>query len=429
MTTTNEKLFEYIKASPTPYHAVKHTAETLLAAGYTELCEGDEWSLATGCRYFVTRGGSSLISFKIPEGDAVGFMISAAHSDSPCFKIKDNSIIDGGSYLRLSTEGYGGMICSTWLDRPLAVAGRVTVKTERGLDVKLVDSKKPCAIIPNVAIHMNRKVNEGVPYNNAVDMIPLFGSTGNSESFSDMIASLAGVPKEDIITHDLLVYNPECGVEWNEFISSPRLDDLQCAFASFEAYVNAETGRSIPVYCLFDNEEVGSLTKQGADSTFLNDTLERVCSALNGRAFKQMCADSFLVSCDNAHAVHPNHPELSDKNHSVYMNGGIVIKYNANQKYTSDAISAGLFRLICDEAGVKCQMYANRADMPGGSTLGNISNAHVSLNSIDIGLAQLAMHSSFETAGRNDTADMIRALTLFFSRSIKMKRDGEYVID
>lgn len=429
MTNTNKKLFEYIAASPTPYHAVAHTASLLRESGYTELCEGEAWSLTPGCGYYVTRGGSSLISFRIPNNGADGFMISASHSDSPCFKIKDNALLDSGSYLRLSTEGYGGMICSTWLDRPLAVAGRVMVKTENGLEVKLVDTKKPCAIIPNVAIHMNRKVNDGVSYNNAVDMIPLYGLSGEDVDFSDMIASLAGVTKNDIITHDLMVYNPEEGILWNSFISAPRLDDLQCAFASLEAYTNAETGHSVPVYCLFDNEEVGSLTKQGADSTFLRDTLERVCVYLGAdHDMKRMCANSFLASCDNAHAVHPNHPELSDKNHIVNMNGGVVIKYNANQKYTSDAVSMGIFHLICEKAGAKCQTYANRADIPGGSTLGNISNAHVSLNSVDIGFAQLAMHSSFETAGCDDTHEMIRALTVFFGCSVKMKRDSEYVI-
>lgn len=424
--TTNEKLFEYIKASPTPYHAVSHTAELLRKAGYTELCEGDKWELTEGGSYYVTRGSSSLISFRISTKSPAGFMISAAHSDSPTFRIKDNSLLDG-EYVRLSTEGYGGMICSTWLDRPLGIAGRITVRTEHGLEVRLIDSEKPCALIPNVAIHMNRKANDGVSYNNAVDMIPLYGMKGCSD-LRDVVAGLANVTKEDVISHDLMVYNAEEGIEWNDFISAPRLDDLQCAYASLEAYMSAENGGSIPVYCLFDNEEVGSLTKQGADSTFFRDSLERICDSLDGCDIKRMCANSFLVSCDNAHATHPNHPELSDKNHSVYMNGGIVIKYNANQKYTSDAVSTGMFRLICDEAGAKHQIYANRADMAGGSTLGNISNAHVSLLSVDVGLPQLAMHSSFETAGKTDTDEMISALKVFFSKSVKLLRDGEYVI-
>lgn len=427
MTSTNKKLFSYIKASPTPYHAVAHTAKLLEEKGAVRLFESDEISLESGKTYYVTRGGSSLIAFRIPHNIRGGFMISAAHSDSPCFKVKDSPELIGHHTVSLSTEGYGGMICPSWLDRPLGIAGRVVTRTTNGIKTILTDSTEPCAVIPNVAIHMNRKLNNGISYNNAVDMIPLFSSS-EVGSFKRMIAEKAGVNEDDIISWDLSVYCAESGVEWGEYISAPRLDDLQCAYASLEAFTSAELKESIPVYCLFDNEEVGSLTRQGADSTFLRDTLEAICNSFS-LDIRRMCARSFLASCDNAHACHPNHPELSDKNHAVHMNGGVVIKFNANQKYTSDGVSTGLFRLMCERAGVKSQLYANRADMPGGSTLGNISNAHVSLCSVDVGLAQLAMHSAFESAGADDTESMICALAKMFESSLVPGIDGDYSVE
>ena len=248
------------------------------------------------------------------------------------------------------------------------------------------------------------------------------------------MAAAAGVDEKDILTTDISVYNTQAGVEWGTLISAPRLDDLQCAYASLCAFISAcgegMTAASVPVYCLFDNEEVGSQTKQGAASTFLSDVLERVSAAagLDPAGHRRHIANSFLVSCDNAHAVHPNHPEFADRNHSVYMNRGIVIKYNANQRYTSDAVSAALFRLVCEAADVPVQYYANRADMPGGSTLGNIANTQVSLNTVDIGLAQLAMHSSFETAGALDTDFLCRALAEFFGRSLVFCGGGKYTL-
>jgi len=420
--TVNEKLFEYIKASPTPYHAVAHTAEILKSEGYNELNENERWSLCEGGRYYVIRGGSSLIAFRIPTSDFKGFMLSVAHSDSPTFRIKENAELKG-TYVRLSTERYGGMLCSTWMDRPLSIAGRIVYRDGDSVKIKLVDMKKPCAVIPNVAIHMNRTANDGMKYNPAVDMIPLYAAGGCEVSFSDEIAKSAGIDKDSILSSDLMLYCPDDGIEFNGLISAPRLDDLQCAFASLEAFLTAEEStKTVPVYCLFDNEEVGSLTKQGADSTFLADVLESVAVAFGEYgSLRRRVANSFLVSCDNAHAVHPNHPEYSDQNHTVKIGGGIVIKYNANQKYTSDAVSTGLFKLFCDKAGAKYQTYANRADMPGGSTLGNISNAHVSLVSVDVGLPQLAMHSSYETAGADDTEALISALKTVFSSSLNQK--------
>ncbi|MBE6936675.1 MAG: M18 family aminopeptidase [Ruminococcaceae bacterium] len=426
----NQALFDYIAASPTAFHAVSHTGALLEKAGYLPLSESDDWALAPGQGYYVTRNLSSLIAFRVPEDGFTGFMMAAAHGDSPAFKIKENAALSDPHYVRLSTEKYGGMLCASWMDRPLSIAGRVLLRTESGVASRLVDLREITVLIPNVAIHMNRNANDGMSYNPAVDMLPLYGLSG-AESLRSRIADKLGVSEDEILTTDLFVYNPAPGVQWNELISAPRLDDLQCAFGALQGFLQAKNGKACPVYCLFDNEEVGSQTKQGAASTFLRDVLCRISHALGqtDTDLRRKLSASFLVSCDNAHGVHPNHPEHQDKNHAVYPGAGIVIKYNANQRYTSDAVSAALFQLVCDRADVPYQRYANRADMPGGSTLGNIANTQVSLNTVDIGLAQFAMHSAYETAGAADTTYLVRALTAFYEASITTAADGVYTLE
>lgn len=418
----NQALFSYIAAGPTAFQAAAHTAKLLEQRDYRPLRETEEWTLEPEGRYYVMRNGSSLIAFQLPKGRPSAFMMTAAHSDSPAFKIKENAQLSGENGARLSVEGYGGMLCASWMDRPLSIAGRAMVRTETGVAMRLVDLKEPAALIPNVAIHMNRDANNGTKYNFAVDMQPLYGK---KDGFRRRIAQAAGVGEDDLLTHDLFLYNPQSGTEWGDYISAPRLDDLQCAFASLQGFLTAEESAACRVYCLFDNEEVGSQTKQGAASTFLRETLERICDAL-GLSLRTMAAGSFLLSCDNAHAAHPNHPEFADRNHSVAMNGGVVLKYNASQRYTTDAVSAALFQMVCERAQVPFQRYANRPDMAGGSTLGSIANTQVSLNMADIGLAQLAMHSAFETAGGRDTAYMVRALQTFFSLTPEASGDGSW---
>lgn len=426
---TNNLLFDYVSASPTPYHAIEETAKRLEKSGFIRLYENEVWSLTGGSSYYVVRNGSSLIAFRTPTSAPQAYMITAAHCDAPCFKIKDNAELCDSSYIRLSTEKYGGMLCSTWLDRPLSVAGRVAVRTDSGFNLKLVNLPD-CALIPNVAIHMNRNANDSMSYNAAQDMIALLCDADNKKRFKARIAEAACCSESDIVASDLFLCNNEHGKEWGDYISAPRLDDLQCAFSAMNAVISAEPNETVSVFCLFDNEEVGSQTKQGAASTFMFDTLERIATALGMDAIrmKNMISNSFLVSCDNAHAVHPNHPEFADKNHSVYMNRGIVIKHNANQRYTTDAVSAAIFRLVCEKENIPTQNYTNRADMPGGSTLGNIANTQVSLNTVDIGLAQLAMHSSYETAGAKDTDLLISALSKFYSCSIRISNDTSYEI-
>ncbi len=427
----NFKLFEFIEKSPTAFHAVNNIKEILLSEGFTELSEGECWELKPDTGYFVTRNKSSVIAFRVPASKAKGFMIGSSHSDSPCFKLKDNPIIKENGYLRFSAEKYGGMINSTWLDRPLALAGRVMISTDYGIETRLVDSIDPIAIIPNVAIHLNRNANENTTLNASIDLVPLYSASEADCSFFDLLSKLCNASKENIMSSDLFLYNPQRGVCWNNMISAPRLDDLQCVFSSLSGFLSAEPQSSIPVFAVFDNEEVGSSTKQGADSDFLYTVLSRVASSncCDISSLSNLLSNSFMLSCDNGHAIHPNHPELSDKNNAVKLNGGIVIKYNANQKYCTDAVSASLVKLLCKHANVPYQEYSNRSDIPGGSTLGNIANTHISVITADIGLAQLAMHSACETAGAQDTEYMINLMKCFFSSSLTSVNDGEYHIN
>lgn len=417
----NTALFDFIAHCPTAFHTAATVCEALTAAGYTRLAESDAWTLEAGRGYFVSRGASSVIAFRAPEAFG-GFVIAAAHGDSPAPKIKENADLKSADYTELSVEPYGGMIFSTWFDRPLSVAGRVIVRTEGGIAARLCDLGVPAAVIPNVAIHMNRTMNDGTKLNAAVDLLPLYGGA-DAEPLRARVAASLGVAADDILSADLFVYNPQAGVEWNGYISAPRLDDLQCVYAALHGFLDAGCGAAAKVLAVFDNEEVGSRTQQGAASTFLCDVLHRVSAAF-GRDYDAAVAGSLMLSCDNAHAIHPNHPEYADKNHQVHMNGGVVIKYNANRNYATDAWSAALFRVICTRAGVPVQLYANRADMPGGSTLGNIANTQVSLPTVDIGAAQLAMHSAYETAGAADTAYLYRAIKQAFETRLTAVSDG-----
>lgn len=427
-------LISFIEKSPTAFHAVSEIANILEAEGFTRLSEGSEWSLEKGGKYYVTRNMSSVIAFAIPEGVAGSFMITASHTDSPTYKLKTETETEAfGKYVKLNVENYGGMIASSWLDRPLSIAGRVIAKDGDAVNACLVKIDRDLVLIPNVAIHQNRNVNSGFAYNAAVDMMPLFAASANKGSLKKIIANEAGCSEDNILGADLYLYNRTPAAIWganNEFFSSPKIDNLQCAYTTlcgFTSAINAGACKAIPVYSSFDNEETGSSTKQGAASQFLFDTLTRICDAL-GITLRSALPSSFMVSADNGHAKHPNHPELSDGANSPHMNGGVVIKSNAAQKYTTDGISAAIFGEICSRAGVPTQLFANRSDMAGGSTLGSISNTNVALNTVDIGLAQLAMHSSYETGGTADTAYMIKAITEFYKTAITCQGDGQYKI-
>lgn len=412
----NEKLFRFIENSPTPFHVVHNCKEVLLENGFTELMENTEWEIVPQGKYFVTRNDSSLIAFSIPEGEFKGFHMAAAHSDSPCFKVKTQPEMDvEKAYTKLNVEPYGGVVYSSWMDRPLSVAGRIVTKE----GTKLVNLDYDSLIIPNLAIHMNREINKGFAYNPQIDLLPLAGGKLGEKGLFKHLVKECGINEEEILAHDLFLYVRQkpayIGLN-KEFIYSPKLDDLQCAFSLISAMAEENPKEYVNICTIFDNEEVGSSTKQGADSTFLEDVLERIGEGfyLGKGAMRRKLAESFMISADNAHAMHPNHPEKCDPTNRPVLNGGIVIKYNANQKYTTDAVSAGKMKLLCEEAKVPYQNFLNRSDEPGGATLGNISTAHVSVNSVDIGLPQLAMHCSVETAGSEDTVYLYKVLKHFY---------------
>lgn len=457
--TINAKLFDFLDHSPVPYFAVRNMKVSLLEAGFTELCESAHWDLEAGGSYFVTRNDSALIAFRIPRRDFTGFQILASHCDSPVFKIKPNADITvEDRYVKLNVEKYGGAMYAPWLDRPLSVAGRVIVETEEGIETRLVNIDRDLLVIPNLAIHFNREVNDGYKINVQKDMLPLLGEiTDDSETqpdimeeasdaaggcsranglknrFLQMVAKEAGVCPDQILDTDLYLYSRTragyMGMD-NEYIMSSRLDDLQCAFSSLQGILQAHPSGSIAVHCVFDNEEVGSGSKQGAGGTFLSDVLHRINTSL-GRTeedYLRAVASSFMVSADNAHAVHPNHPDIADPTNRPYMNQGIVIKYNASQRYVTDAVSGAIFRTICKKAGVPYQTFTNRSDYLGGTTLGHVAQEQISLNAVDIGLPQLAMHSACETAGARDTAYLVEAARVLFSGSLQSAGGGKYVL-
>ena len=416
------ELLDFIADSPTCYHVTENIRRRLLEEGYRELSERDRWTLSAGGNYFVQRSGSSTIAFRVPKTPAGGFAMAAAHSDSPTFRLKERPDRRGAHYVQLSTEKYGGMLMSTWFDRPLSVAGRVFVRENGALVQKLVNVDRDLLVIPNVAIHMNRSANDGMKYLANVDTLPLLGGK-DSGGILPLVADAAGVAEGDILGSDLFLYCRGKGTVLGgngEYMLSPKLDDLECASGCLEGFLASEEGENIAVCCIFDNEEVGSATKQGAGSTFLRDTLRRIalCLGKDEQDFQTMLARSFLVSADNAHAQHPNHPEYADPDNCPYMNEGVVVKFNANQRYATDGRSCAVFRAVCEGAGVPVQVMSNRSDLPGGSTLGSISDTLVPVSTVDIGLAQLAMHSSWETAGVRDYEYLVRAMTAYYGAAL-----------
>lgn len=435
MQTNIKEMLSFIDSNPTAYHTCASVRSMLLQEGFEELLESKKWNLEAGKDYFVCRNGSSILAFRLGNDlAAYSFNVAAAHTDSPCFRIKENAELrTGDHYTRLNTEGYGGMLCATWMDRPLSVAGRVLIKDDETIKSRLVALDRDLLMIPSVAIHMNRDANEKASYNKQVDMLPLFGTKTDDGALMNMIADALDVCPEQIIGSDLFLYIREKATVWGcneEFVSSGRLDDQQCVYGILKGFLNARGEKSVNVAAFFDNEEVGSGTKQGAASTFMYDVLHRIAMCINDdeEDFHRAIASSFMISADNAHAVHPNHPEYTDVNNCNYMNEGVVVKSHAGQKYTSDGMSIAVIRELAEKAEVPLQYFANRSDKVGGSTLGNLAMAQVSMNCVDIGLPQLAMHSSYETAGVKDIQYLIALMTEFYKSCISETGFGELTI-
>ncbi len=427
-------LAAFIQEHPSCFHVVEGQAELLEKAGYTLLNEGDEWKLKAGKGYYATRNGSSLIAFRMPKKkDFAGFMVMASHCDSPTFKIKENPEMEvKGIYTKLNVEGYGGAIYAPWFDRPLSVAGRLCVKTEKGIKTVNVKVDRDLLMIPSLAIHMNREVNKGYEYKVQKDMLPLY-SLGK-KPLMDLIAEECGVERDQIVTGDLFLYNRQAPSLWGaekEFLSSPKLDDVLCGYCSLMGFLESRPSDSIPVHVIYDNEEVGSSSRQGAASTFLKDVLMRICESLGlgYSAYSARVASSFMLSGDNGHALHPNREEKCDPVNQPRLGGGVLLKYSASQKYTTDAISTGVVRTMAERAGVPVQVFTNHSDIQGGSTLGNLSQHQIPFLTADIGAAQLAMHSPYETVGARDVEAMVGLIRETFSASLKLTADGSYEIN
>lgn len=432
-TLLNQELFSFIKESPTNYHAIAAASRLLADQGFSPLSEQDAWTLLPGGKYYVSRGETSLFAFRMPEkltAAPLTFQIVASHSDSPCFKLKEKAEMTvDGHYTKLNVERYGGSILSPWFDRPLSIAGRVILKTEQGMKSQLINLDRDLAMIANLAIHMNREINNGYPYHVQTDLLPIIGSGDKDFSVPELIAKETGIPASDILSFDLCLYNRMDGTFWGadkEFISCSKLDDLQCAFASVKALSETCHPDILSAAVIFDSEEVGSQSLQGAGSTFLKDCLERINMTLGytQEDYLRALAGSFLISADNGHGLHPNYPGKSDPTHHPYLNGGVLVKYSANQKYTSDGLTGGLFQLLCEKNDISCQTFFNHSDEQGGSTLGNISMSQVSIPTVDIGVALLAMHSPYETGGAKDTLYLYQAMKAFYQTKICRDSNG-----
>ncbi|MGL5693475.1 MAG: M18 family aminopeptidase [Peptostreptococcaceae bacterium] len=421
-------LLDYIYESPTSFHAVDTSVNLLKGNGFKEIKLNEKWNLEIGKKYYVTKNSSALVAFVInsKEIENQGFRMIASHSDSPSFRIKPNAQMSvANTYLKLNTECYGGPILSTWLDRPLSIAGRVVLQGESILNPKerLVNFKKPLCIIPNVAIHLNRSINDGYKYNKQKDMLPLVGLINDTlEKDNFLVKTIAkelNVEVEEIIDFDLFLYEYEKGCLMGaneEFISTGRLDNLSMAHASLHALINSCSDKGINLVTVFDNEEVGSSTKQGADSNMLVNILERICLSLgkNREEFFTSIYSSFLISADLAHGVHPNMEEKHDPTNKPVLGKGPVIKINANQSYTTDAYSASIYKSICKKSKVEYQEFVNRSDERGGSTIGPISSTHIDIPSVDIGTPILAMHSIRELGTVVDHYNIYKTFNTFF---------------
>jgi len=430
---TTKELIEFIKCAPTAFHAVAQIRARLESNGFVYRSERERWEVKPGDLVYTIRNDSSIVAMRVGKnahrrmGRVPRFLVAASHSDSPTYKLKASPEIKSpGDYLRLDVEPYGGLIDRSWLDRPLSVGGRMIFEHEGALQSQLVYVDRDILLIPSLAIHLNRDVNKNGAIDRHRDIYPM-ASSGELEkgAFLRYLCEQAGMDYEQLRGFDLALVNRQEPTLWgacNEFVSSPRLDDLQCAYATLEGFCSAQNDNDICVYACFDNEEVGSGTMQGALSTLLPDVLRRVASDLgwDEEDFGGAVASSILMSCDNAQAVSPNHSDLYDEENRVYLNKGVVLKEAANQRYTTDAVSRAFFDTICRRCGVPTQRFANRSDLLGGSTLGNLALRQVSMHAVDVGLPQLAMHSAYETSGVADTAYMIRATRELMSTDLEL---------
>jgi len=424
-----KSLLKFMDSSPCNFLAIDSIKQMLNEAGYKEKALTDKLSCKPGDRFYVTRNDSALFAFSVGSDDPAktGFKIVAAHSDSPCFRIKPHGEMPGdGGIVRLNTEVYGGPILYTWFDRPLSIAGRVIVKGKDALHpvTRLLHIRRPLLTIPHLAIHFNRQVNDGNHLSRQKDMLPIIARINKTLEANNLLVNLVAkeldIRPTDIIDMDLMLYDtqPACTLGLNdEFISSGRLDDLSMAHAAVSALLECTDMNATCVAAIFDNEETGSGTKQGAGSPVLANVLRRIVEARGG-TFDDFCRalqHTFMISADNAHGFHPNYPEKYDPTNHPTVGGGPCVKINANCKYMSDAHSAAIFKSLCEQVGVTAQYFVNHSDVAGGSTLGNILTSQIDIEGVDVGNPLLAMHSAREFAAVSDHIDMIKVMRQLFA--------------
>lgn len=429
----NDELIAFLNESHNEYLAANSIRNILSKSGFKEIKENETWNLKENSKYFFLRNGNSLVAFVTPyrlNKSDFYYKIISSHLDSPALKLKENPAVCTNFYEKWKVEVYGGLINSTYVDRPLGLAGRLIVKTKNGLETRIVDTKKAVAIIPNVAIHQNRNINNGFIYNPQVDLLPLAGTSEKAHYFDEIISSFLK-DDEEIVSYDLYLYNFDRAqyVGFNDdLICGQKEDDLSSAFLSLKALIDSETNYNesgIKIAAFFNNEETGSLSFSGADSDLLKSTLRRIALSFNAKEGEYLTAikKSFVLSADNGHAIHPNHPEMSDDKNLCLLNKGILLKFNSNMAYTSDAFTSAFVKTLCKENNIPYQVFFNRSDVRGGSTLGNISISQESILTADIGMPQLAMHSSFETIGSEDTKHMFNLMSSFYKTVFKIDSD------
>lgn len=408
MNKFNKELLKFLKTNTTSFTCIKNIKEELIQNGYQELFEKDNWTINKG-KYFVIRNDTSIIAFNINTNFKPQFNIVCTHSDTPCLSVKPNPNYYENNYQKLNIAPYGGILNYGFMDRPLALAGRLILKKDSEFIKTIIDTKEPVAIIPSIAIHQNDKANSKLDLNTQIDLMPIISLNKNFD-LNKLLKSKLNI-NDEIFDYDLYLYNSENPkIINNELLASPRIDNLTCTFASLKAFMNTFND-SINILCVFNSEEIGSNTYEGADSNFLIDTLKRICSSLNINITPAL-ANSLIISADNTHARHPNHNELSDHTNTPPLNSGILITKEMNG--TTNSITSTIFKAICESANIPCSYYTSRNDFATGSTLASINLKHLSINSLDVGLAMLAMHSSYELIGLNDTKLLFQALTKFY---------------
>ena len=423
----NSDLMVFLDASPTPFHAVRCMSELLAKSGFTELNESDNWTLKTGDKHFLSRNGSSIIAFTVGSSPltTAGLRMTGAHTDSPCLMVKPQPEIAVKGYLQLGVEVYGGALLNPWFDRDLSIAGRLVYRNKRQqLKQTLVDFKRPVAIIPSLAIHLDRKANSDRTVNAQTDLPPLLMMTDKAESFRELLADEFLLDGEEVLDYEMCLYDTQgaamLGIN-NELLASARLDNLLSCFATTQALIQADATNTCLMVCN-DHEEVGSVSAVGADGPFLEAVVARLTESDERNA---VIDKSLMISCDNAHAVHPNYPSTHDSLHSPRLNGGPVIKVNVKQRYATTSLTASLFRQLCADVDVPVQSFVSRSDTACGSTIGPITAARLGVATLDVGIPQLAMHSCREVTGSQDAARLTDVLTAFFNRSSSLSIEVE----